>query len=964
MNMKKKALSILLCLALAGTLTAGGDKGAKPETAETKAEEKQEVAAGEVPQDYTYYFSFDEENPDVYPTVVDNGAFVKDESKENVFIPGVKGKALYSDGIGGHKVNIKGVGSSYTVAFWLYNGRVAQLHQPVVQYGPDIYGNKDEGFQHWVNFTYEPWNQLDTSVNVFPCVWSHYSDYITGAHNPVVDTLVRQWVHVAMTVDPADTDPATGNVLAKVYLNGELMSADDNLCNLAPDTMADTEGFEFLLGQNYWDSVFKGAYDELYVYNYALSAEQVKGLYADGDTSVAYEEPERVITVVKDEKAQESLGTLDLKADLRGAYTSSVEIKDGETYKIKLKNWSDGADTKNNYAIAFGNAAVDAEDYKEYALLYADASGEAWFENADYNYTWGNWTNCSQSPMVAADVTLTITREDKTLTVVANNVAYNMSSQDMTAVAKMSIGAEDPLFFAITNQNSYVDILSVKNATISGNAGLTVGTSDMTSGFWTEFSPIWKVPEGESRTIGFTNYSDGVENWDNFVVVLQNTETGHANIDGNPEGIWPVADYKEYVVVRADNFGWGDSYEGTVAECDWNWDTFKDDINGAHIELTVTNNGSTADIAFVARTTAGKEYHQSYKNIAIDGDLYYTLTLEKAYLQFDGTVVGSTSRDAGFWTEFSDIWAVPAGTSKSVSFTNYTDGAENWDNFVAILQNTPGGHANIEGNPEGIAPVADYKEYVVVRADNFGWGDSYEGTTAECDWNWDTFKEDMDGALIDLTVTNNGSTADIEFTATTVNKDIYHQSYKGIAVDGDVYLTLTLEKAYLVINSTTVGAVDNSMGFWTQFSDVQAVPEGETVYQSFTNYTDGVENWNNFVVILQNTPTGHANAEGNPEGITPVEGYAEYVVVRADNFGWGDGYASVTPESNWNWDTFKEDMDGAHITLAVTNNGATADIRFTATTKSGVFYQNYDGITTGGDLYFCIGGEKAHMNLD
>jgi hypothetical protein len=55
----------------------------------------------------------------------------------------------------------------------------------------------------------------------------------------------------------------------------------------------------------------------------------------------------------------------------------------------------------------------------------------------------------------------------------------------------------------------------------------------------------------------------------------------------------------------------------------------------------------------------------------------------------------------------------------------------------------------------------------------------------------------MNGAQIALTVTNNGDTADVAFTATTVDGTVYNQSYTGIAVDGDVYFCLTLEKAFL-----------------------------------------------------------------------------------------------------------------------------------------------------------------------
>ena len=133
------------------------------------------------------------------------------------------------------------------------------------------------------------------------------------------------------------------------------------------------------------------------------------------------------------------------------------------------------------------------------------------------------------------------------------------------------------------------------------------------------------MPEGESVTVSFKNYSSQLENWNNFAVILQNVPDVH-NADDN-------ADYKEYAVVRADNFGWGAGYDNiAAAECDWNWDTFKTDIDGADVELTITNNGGTADIVAKVTSAAGTTYTQSYTGIAVDGDLYYCLTVDGSFI--------------------------------------------------------------------------------------------------------------------------------------------------------------------------------------------------------------------------------------------------------------------------------------------------------------------------------------------
>ena len=127
------------------------------------------------------------------------------------------------------------------------------------------------------------------------------------------------------------------------------------------------------------------------------------------------------------------------------------------------------------------------------------------------------------------------------------------------------------------------------------------------------------------------------------------------------------------------------------------------------------------------------------------GDLNACFTCEASYLSFDAPVVGSTDCTTPFWTAFSDIWSVEKGATVTKSFTNYTDGVNNWDNFLVILQTTAQGHS--------AADAEGYAEYAVLRADNFGWGAGYDGiATAECDWNWDTFTAHSPAAAMEQAV--------------------------------------------------------------------------------------------------------------------------------------------------------------------------------------------------------------------
>ncbi len=958
--MRKKLFSVLVCACMAVTLLAGcGKKNedvnnttptpavtatlAPTEAPETQPDTTPATVVGESLPEPVYYYSFDKAagTDGIVSAMKDAGAITLLNDKAPVFVDGVKGDALYADGVTGYKLtNVKGVGETYTLSFWVNASRFA-TYMPTVQYGPDIHGDLT-GSQHYVNFTRTEWS----GEAAFPCVWSY--DQADNAKwpnwaPPVGEgEHVKKWVNITFVVDPTKLSEDEELINAQLYVNG----VDYGIVPTVFDVMVDSENFEMLLGVNYWDATFKGAFDELYVFNEALTAGQALTLFNSGDPNATFIEPEHVFEFYKEEGAIESLGSESLSSAWLSTYSSATTIADGQTWQVKLHNWSDAKDTKNNYGFIFANAAYGTDGYKEYAVVNADATGTvggADIAAKEFTYTWGNWNTWSQKVMRDADVTATITRDGSKLIIEASNVDFNESANVMTVTVDTGIAATEPMVFFLSCKDSYVDILSIKNKTASPT-GVTIGNTDCTTPFWSAFSNIWSVPVGESKTVSFTNYTDGVNNWDNFLVVLQNTPNGHAA--DQAEG------YAEYAVLRADNWGWGAGYDGiAVAENNWDFDNFTSIMDGIKVYLTVTNNGATADVVATCTTPGGKIYTQKYTGIATGGDLYFCLTCEAAYLELDTKVVGNTDCTTPFWSDFSDIWAVPAGQKKTVSFVNHTDGVNNWDNFLAVLQNTPAGHSAdaFEG----------YAEYAVVRADNYGWGAGYDGiANPVCDWNWDTFKSDLDGAQVNLTVVNNGTTADILSTIVTADGKTYHQNYIGIAVSGDLYFCLTCEASYLSIDTVGVGNVDCTTGFWTKFSDIYAVPQGATKYVSFTNNTDGVNNWDNFLVILQNTPAGHSAAD--------VEGYAEYAVLRADNYGWGAGFDGiVAPESNWNWDSFTADMDKARVTLAITNNGATADVIAYVTSASGkVYTQKYAGIATGGDLYFCLSCEAAYLTID
>ena len=171
----------------------------------------------------------------------------------------------------------------------------------------------------------------------------------------------------------------------------------------------------------------------------------------------------------------------------------------------------------------------------------------------------------------------------------------------------------------------------------------------------------------------------------------------------------------------------------------------------------------------------------------------------------------------------------------------------------------------------------------------------------------------------------------------------------------------------VTVTGTQVGEADFTTGWWSVFSDGWAVPSGETVSKTFVNW-HGAEasNWNNFIVVLQS------------EAVSPLEkseACVEYAVLRADNWGWsiinGEQVNSDkldvlgwTVESDWNWDTMVADMQGATVTVSVTNNGDTADVECQITTAAGTsHFQNYKNIPISGDLAFSLGVDHSLIDI-
>lgn len=332
------------------------------------------------------------------------------------------------------------------------------------------------------------------------------------------------------------------------------------------------------------------------------------------------------------------------------------------------------------------------------------------------------------------------------------------------------VNADKPIMASKTF--SVVKELSAFTQTVVVPTPLMIGAEDNSTGFWGAHTDNIKIAPKETKVTTFTNYSSCANNWNNFCIVLCK------------------ADNTEYAVVRADNYGWGDCYASCtpVMEEGRNFDEWRPAMDGAKVTTYVTNNGDgTLDIKAVMVGNDGKTYTQEYKGMkGIDADnLYFRFTVDGCHLVFDNTV-GATDNSTGFWGAHSPNIQVIGHQVSTITFTNYSSCANNWNNFVIVLCSADGS-----------------KEYAVVRADNFGWGDGYAACTPamEADRNWDEWRPAMDGAKCTAKITNNGDgTADIAVEMVGTNGKTYTQTYTGInTVDPDnFYFNFTVDGSHLV----------------------------------------------------------------------------------------------------------------------------------------------------------------------
>lgn len=152
-----------------------------------------------------------------------------------------------------------------------------------------------------------------------------------------------------------------------------------------------------------------------------------------------------------------------------------------------------------------------------------------------------------------------------------------------------------------------------------------------------------------------------------------------------------------------------------------------------------------------------------------------------------------------WWTNFStQDYTLEKGKSMQFKFYNYSNELKNWNNWCLYGANVTHG-------------AAGYAEYFGIRNDNW---DNTSSSSTGCTSNfiWSTFKSDMNGSMVDMTV-NYSDAGVFNMTAVITNKDNkeYNYSYtKTIATKpGKITLFFVNEGSY--IDGSTISGIENTV---------------------------------------------------------------------------------------------------------------------------------------------------------
>lgn len=155
---------------------------------------------------------------------------------------------------------------------------------------------------------------------------------------------------------------------------------------------------------------------------------------------------------------------------------------------------------------------------------------------------------------------------------------------------------------------------------------------NLNAGWWSNFSvESYELERGDAADFHFYNYSGMAENWHNWALY-------------GASAVYGASNYNEYFGIRCDNWD-NTSFSNNGCNSDFNWDTFKNDMNGSLVDMhTEYSNDGVFSMKSVITTSDGVRYNYSYnKAIASKpGKMTLFFVSEKSYIDGSGLGDGVT----------------------------------------------------------------------------------------------------------------------------------------------------------------------------------------------------------------------------------------------------------------------------------------------------------------------------------
>ena len=524
-----------------------------------------------------------------------------------------------------------------------------------------------------------------------------------------------------------------------------------------------------------------------------------------------------------------TVGNTDYSSGFWVAFSKYYVIPDGEKWNaiVNLHINPDATNTYKNIALVItSDADRGAEGYAEYGVLrfdYQPSGNSEWGDHIDRSYVQSTLTFNTDTDegidQLGGRITFTVDRTDpEAFNITMTNGTVTKTYKQPSALVNLNADASNTnIRCFLTLEGSYFDFQETNIEPIGGCTSaedknpvsmelqnvpeiVNIGTPVDTA--MADVTALVQFEEGVSATVTaadltFSAIPDMDTPGEKTLVAVYNKTFKGENCDKpiTATATFEVVEQIASIEVTAQPSRTTYYYYTSAATEGMTDRTLAFDPTG--MEVTATYVGGGTGIVDHSRLTFSTVPAQVGKQTAtISAGEGVTATVEVNVAEsaasevFNSAAMLGAEDNSTLWATptFSDDFNVPAGETKYITFTNYSNLAGNWNNYMVDLRK------------------ADKKtEYAVVRADNWGWGAGYDGNanlrTSGGQPDWAAWLATMNGAEVTVYVTNCGNgTADVQAVVTGNDGSTSIQYYLGITtVDPtDLYFALSVDGSHLV----------------------------------------------------------------------------------------------------------------------------------------------------------------------